>query len=120
MKAQPSRVPLAGAVPRLIDAFVDAHLARPNLHRELLSAMDLLERRNFVDALLARTADRTTAALKARGAELDLDDPEAAAFVLVHSVHAAVHGAAEHRPELLERDRLRSAMVRLVFRYLGL
>jgi hypothetical protein len=79
-----------------------------------------LERRSFVDALLALAVDRATTNLKARSAELALDDPEATAFVLVHALHAAVHGAAEHQPELLVQDRLRSALERLVLRYLGL
>ena len=113
-------LPFADAVRRVVSAFVDAHVARPRLHRELLAAMEQLERRSFVNSLVARFVDRATARLKARSAELGLDDPEATAFVLVHAVHATVHAAAEHRPELFRQDRLRHALERLVLRYVGL
>jgi hypothetical protein len=82
--------------------------------------MDRLERRSFVDSLVARFVDRVTERLKARSAEIELADPEATAFILAHAVHAAVNAAAEHRPELVRHDRLRRALERLVFRYLGL
>lgn len=111
-------LPPAEAMRRLVGRFVDAHLARPRLHQELLAAMDQLERRSFVDALLASAVARTKAWLEVRSTELALEDAEATAFALVHAVHATVHAAAEHRPELLEQGRLRSAIERLMLGYL--
>jgi hypothetical protein len=57
--------------------------------------------------------------LASRRAELAIDDPDMAAFVLVSAIEAITHRAALFFPELLRDPRLVDETCTMVGRYLG-
>jgi len=113
--------PVEVAARALVKAGIDAHRVNPRLHRVLDEQVPRTGRLEQVDAAVngARLLFRDH--LEAHRHEIDVADPELAAFVVVTSVEALTHTAVLHRPDLLAGHRAEAfvdEVTRLVLRYL--
>ena len=110
-------VSIAPAVEDFVGAMMAAHAVDPKLHRVCVEQILNLG----LDHLLTM---RTTAVhlvsayLHSKKSEIDIDDIETAAYVLVVTVDSVIHSAflGDIQPDL---DRLSTQLVRLILRYLG-
>ena len=114
-----AQLPMAGAIRSVIELMIRAHAVEPELHRVLTEQVPRVGRMaklREVDAL----GHRMVAGLLAtRKAELAIEDPDMAAFVLVSAIEAITHRAALFAPELLRDPRLIDETCLMVQRYLG-
>lgn len=110
-------VSIAPAVEDFVGSMMAAHAVDPKLHRVCVEQILNLG----LDHLLTM---RTTAVhlvsayLHSKKSEIDIDDIETAAYVLVVTVDSVIHSAflGDIQPDL---DRLSTQLVRLILRYLG-
>jgi AcrR family transcriptional regulator len=111
-----ANVPLADAVPAIIDAIMTAHGVEPKLHRvlqELVPRAGRLAKQREMNRRAARVAAQFLAAHRD---ETDVADIETAAFVLVEAVEALIHASLDSE---LEDARVRAEAIRMSLRYLG-
>lgn len=110
--------PLAADVDAQLGALLAAKMANPRLAVALKTQVPM--RRDFpgLRPLLARMEKLVRRSMEEHRRELTFDDLDLAAFLLVGAVEGALSAAVEQRPELLEGDRLRPALVRLVVSFL--
>jgi len=85
-----AREPLASLLRRFVDAVVDLHAARPNLHRMLFEEADHPPRAH---ACVLRFEEALAHALEAilRGRRVGGDDPDACAHLIVQTAEALAH-----------------------------
>jgi AcrR family transcriptional regulator len=114
-----ARLPIAEAARAVIELTIRAHSVEPELHRVLIEQVPRVGRLARLRELEASTHAVVRSLLVARRAELDIADPELAAFVLVSAIEAIVHRAVVFHPEHLRDPRLVDEATRLVIRYLG-
>jgi AcrR family transcriptional regulator len=117
--ARVAELPMARAIRCMVELMIRAHAVEPELHRVLTEQVPRVGRMaklREVDALCYRMV---AGLLAARRAELAIDDPEIAAFVLVSSLEAITHRAALFSPELLCDPRLIDETCAMFRRYLG-
>ena len=113
----PSRI--AEAARAVIELTIRAHSVDPDLHRVLIEQVPRVGRLARLRELEASTHAIVQALLVARRDDLDVADPELAAFVLVSAIEAVVHRAVLFHPDHLRDPRLVDEATRLVTRYLG-
>jgi AcrR family transcriptional regulator len=117
-----AQLPMAEAIRSVIEVMIRAHAVQPELHRVLTEQVPRVGRMGRLREIEALVERVVAGLLAARKAELAIDDPEMAAFVLVSAIEAVTHRAALLSPEMLHDPRLprlvdeTCAMVR---RYLG-
>jgi AcrR family transcriptional regulator len=112
-------LPMGQAVRRVIEVMIRAHAVEPELHRVLTEQVPRVGRMaklREIDALCHRMV---AGLLATRKAELAIEDPDMAAFVLVSAIEAITHRAALFSPELLGDPRLVDETCSMVRRYLG-
>jgi AcrR family transcriptional regulator len=117
--ARVARLPIAQAIRCMVELMIRTHAVDPELHRVLTEQVPRVGRMaklREVDALYHRTV---AGLLASRKAELAIDDPGVAAFVLVSSLEAITHRAALFSPELLRDPRLVDETCAMFRRYLG-
>jgi AcrR family transcriptional regulator len=117
--ARVAELPLAQAIRCMVELMIRAHAVEPELHRVLTEQVPRVGRMaklREVDALCHRMV---AGLLATRKAELAIDDPGIAAFVLVSSLEAITHRAALFSPELLCDPRLIDETCAMFRRYLG-
>jgi AcrR family transcriptional regulator len=112
-------LPIDKAARAVIELTLRAHSVEPELHRVLIEQVPRVGRLARLRELEASTHAVVRGLLVARRAELDIADPELAAFVLVSAIEAIVHRAVVFHPEHLNDPRLVDEATRLVTRYLG-
>jgi AcrR family transcriptional regulator len=91
----------------------------PELHRVLTEQVPRVGRMAKLREIDALTHRMVAGLLATRRAELAIDDPDMAAFVLVSAIEAITHRAALFSPELLRDPRLIDETCTMVRRYLG-
>ncbi len=117
--ARVAKLPMAEAIRSVIELMIRAHAVEPELHRVLTEQVPRVGRMaklREIDALCHRMV---AGLLAHRKAELAIEDPDMAAFVLVSSIEAITHRAALFSPELLRDPRLIDEACTMVRRYLG-
>ena len=117
--ARVATLPIAEAARAVIELTIAAHSVEPELHRVLIEQVPRVGRLARLRELEASTHAVVSALLVARRAEIDIADPELAAFVLVSAIEAIVHRGVVFHPEHLRDPRLVDEATRLVIRYLG-
>jgi len=113
--------PIEVAARELASVMIDAHRVNPKLHRVLAEQVPRTGRLENVEAMEREACALVRGYIEAHRDELDVADPDAAAFVCVTAVEALTHAAVVRGPESLtdeKAERLVDDVTRLVVRYL--
>ena len=105
------------AARRFVEATVAVHRSDPALHLALSSEV-LVRGLHTAMEDHARARELIAAWIRSRS-DVQVDDPEMTAWLLVTSVEAAVHMALFEQPEMLDDPRFTDGLVDLVARALG-
>jgi AcrR family transcriptional regulator len=114
-----ARLPVAEAIRSVIEVMIRAHAAQPELHRVLTEQVPRVGRMAKIAEIEAMVQRMVAGLLASRKAELAIEDPDIAAFVLVSAIEAITHRATLFSPELLRDPRLVDETCTMVRRYLG-
>ena len=117
--ARVARLPAAEAIRAVIEAILRAHAVEPALHRVLSEQVPRVGRMAKLREVEALSERMVAALLRARADELDVGDPELAAFVVVSAIEAITHRASLFAPDRLADPRLVDEACAMVGRYLG-
>lgn len=101
----------------IISAIIASHAVDPKLHRVLAEQVPRVGRLQKIDALHARGELLVRDFLASHPEGRRVDDVELAAFMIFAVVQAVVQRAVREQPELLEGDRLVTALTDLVYRW---
>jgi hypothetical protein len=113
--------PIEVAARELVSVMIDAHRVNPKLHRVLVEQTPRTGRLENIEAIDREAYALVRGYLEAHRDELDVADPDVAAFVCMTAVEALTHAAVVRRPEILTDEkagRLVDDVTRLVVRYL--
>jgi AcrR family transcriptional regulator len=113
--------PIEVAARELVSVMLDAHRVNPKLHRVLAEQTPRTGRLENIEAIDREAYALVRGYLEAHRDELDVVDPDVAAFVCVTAVEALTHAAVVRRPEILTDEkagRLVEDVTRLVVRFL--
>ena len=114
-----AQLPAREAIRSVIEAMIRAHAVQPELHRVLTEEVPRVGRMAKLREIEALTHRMVAGLLATRRAELAIEDPDIAAFVLVSAIEAITHRATLFAPELLRDPRLVDETCAMVRRYLG-
>jgi AcrR family transcriptional regulator len=109
--------PVAVAVPAYVRAMIDAHRVDPELHIAL-TPVAIGKGLDDVLALQGRARFLVRGWLKLHADDVLPRDHDAAAFLLVTTVEAVIHGAILDDPKRLEDRALERELVSMLLRYL--
>ncbi|MGH7924190.1 MAG: TetR family transcriptional regulator [Candidatus Binatus sp.] len=113
--------PIEVAAREFVSVAIDAHRVNPKLHGVLAEQIPRIGRLENIDAIGREAYALVRGYLEAHRDEIDVADPDVAAFVCVTVVEALTHAAVLHRPDLLSDEKARrfvDDVTRLVVRYL--
>jgi AcrR family transcriptional regulator len=113
--------PIEVAARELVSVMLDAHRVNPELHGVLAEQVPRTGRLENIEAINREAYALVRGYLEAHRDELDVADPDVAAFICVTAVEALTHAAIVRRPEILtdeKADRLVDDVTRLVVRFL--
>ena len=113
--------PVEVAARELVSVMIDAHRINPKLHGVLAEQVPRTGRLENIEAINREAYALVRAYLEAHRDELDVRDPDIAAFICVTAVEALTHAAVVRRPESLtdeKAERLVDDVTRLVVRFL--
>ena len=113
--------PVQVAARELVSVMFAAHRVNPKLHRVLAEQVPRIGRLENIEAIEREAYALVRGYLEAHRDELDIADPDVAAFVCVTAVEALTHEAVVRPPEILTDEkvaRLVDDVTRLVVRYL--
>ncbi len=113
--------PLEALIRELVAAAIAAHRVDPKLHRVLAEQVPRKGRSGNIEAVERHARGLFREHLERHRGEIDIADPDLAAFVLVTTVEALTHNAVLDRPDLLADDGADifvDEVTRLVLRYL--
>lgn len=110
-------LPLESAVERVVRLMVAAHAVDPKLHKVLVEQVPRIGKLAQVEGLEREMTALARAYLESRRAELDVEDLDLSAYIVVGIIESLTHAAVLTRPELLGEPFIR-AVTRAVVRYL--
>jgi AcrR family transcriptional regulator len=113
--------PIEIAARELVSVMLDAHRVNPKLHGVLAEQVPRTGRLENIEAINREAYALVRGYLEAHRDELDVADPDIAAFICVTAVEALTHAAIVRRPEILtdeKAERLVEDVTRLVVRFL--
>jgi AcrR family transcriptional regulator len=114
-------LPMEVAARELVSVMFDVHRVNPKLHRVLAEQTPRTGRLENIEAIEREAHALVRGYFEAHRDELDVADPDIAAFVCVTAVEALTHAAVVRRPEMLTDEkagRLVDDVTRLVVRFL--
>lgn len=111
-------MPVERAVRRFVEMMIDAHRVDPALHRVLCEQLPRVGDLDRIHQVEHEGEALARAFLAAKRDEIEPEDLDIAAFVVVHTVEALTHAAVLLRPELLHRPELVDEVTAVVVRYL--
>ncbi|HET7505821.1 MAG TPA: TetR/AcrR family transcriptional regulator [Kofleriaceae bacterium] len=114
-----AQLPMAHAIRSVIEVMIRAHAVSPELHQVLTEQVPRVGRMAKLREIEALVHRMVAGLLATRKAEIAIEDPDLAAFVLVSAIEAITHRAALFSPELLGDPRLIDETATMVRRYLG-
>src|SRR5215469_3008080 len=109
--------PIEVAAREFVSVAIDAHRVNPKLHGVLAEQVPRTGRLENIEAINREAYALVRAYLEAHRDELDVRDPDIAAFICVTAVEALTHAAVVRRPESLtdeKAERLVDDVTRLV------
>jgi AcrR family transcriptional regulator len=98
--------PIELAARELVNAAITAHRVNPTLHRILDEEVPRTGQLKNVDAVVQNAYALSRAYLEAHRNEIDIDDLDRAAFILVTTAEALTHSAVLHRPDILASEKV--------------
>jgi AcrR family transcriptional regulator len=113
--------PIEEAARELVRVMIEAHRVNPKLHRVLVEQVPRVGRLENIQAIDREAYALVRAYLEAHRNELNIRDPDVAAFVCVTTVEALTHAAVVQRHEVLSDDRANAyveEVTALILRYL--
>ena len=113
--------PIEVAAREFVSVAIDAHRVNPKLHAVLTEQIPRVGRLENVEANIREGYALVRGYLEAHGDEIDVADPDLAAFVCVTVVEALTHAAVLRRPDLLAGEKAQKFVddvTRLLARYL--
>jgi AcrR family transcriptional regulator len=113
--------PIEVAAREFVSVAIDAHRVNPKLHGVLAEQIPRIGRLENVEAINREAYALVRGYLEAHRDEIDVADPDMAAFVCVTAVEALTHAAVLRRPDILTDEKARrfvDDVTRLVVRYL--
>jgi AcrR family transcriptional regulator len=113
--------PVEFAARELVKAAIDAHRVNPRLHRVLDEQVPRTGKHENIDAVVRNAGAFFRDYLSAHRREIDVDDLDLAAFIVVTTVEALTHSAVINRPDVLvgeKADGFVEEVAGLVLRYL--
>jgi AcrR family transcriptional regulator len=110
-------LPVEQALPAFVHIMIEMHRADPALHRVFAEQLPL---GSFprLESSLQEGLVLTRAYLEAHRDELIVQDLDAAAFIVVHTVDTLTHAAVILRPEMLATPSLENELCACLVRYL--
>lgn len=111
-------MPVERAVRRFVEMMIDVHRIDPALHRVLCEQLPRVGDLDKIHQVEREGEALARAYLTAHRDEVEPEDLDMAAFILVHTVEALTHAAVLLRPELLNRPELVDEVTSVVVRYL--
>src|SRR5581483_1832498 len=97
---------------------VEAHSVDPKPHKKLVEQVPRVGKLGTVEGVEREMIELTRAYLEARRAELDVEDLELSAYIVIGIIESLTHAAVLTRPELLGEGLIRE-VTRAVVRYLS-
>jgi AcrR family transcriptional regulator len=113
--------PIEVAAREFVSVAIDAHRINPQLHRVLAEQVPRIGRLENVESINQDVYALIRGYLDAHRDEIDVADPDVAAFVCVTAVEALTHAAVLRRPDILTEERAEmfvDEVTDLVVRYL--
>jgi AcrR family transcriptional regulator len=113
--------PIEVAAREFVSVAIDAHRVNPKLHGVLAEQIPRVGRLENIEANVREGYALVRGYLEAHRDEIDVADPDLAAFVVVTVVEALTHAAVLRRPDILADGKARhfvDDVTRLVVRYL--
>jgi AcrR family transcriptional regulator len=113
--------PIEVAAREFVSVAIDAHRVNPKLHAVLTEQIPRVGRLENVEANIREGYAMVRGYLEAHRDEIDIADPDLAAFVCVTVVEALTHAAVLRRPDLLAGEKALNFVddvTRLLARYL--
>ena len=113
--------PIEVAAREFVSVAIDAHRINPKLHGVLSEQIPRVGRLENIEATQREAYALVRGYLEAHRDEIDVADPDLAAFVVVTVVEALTHAAVLRRPDLLTDEKARlfvDEVTRLLVRYL--
>jgi AcrR family transcriptional regulator len=113
--------PIEVAAREFVSVAIDAHRLNPKLHGVLAEQIPRIGRLENIDAMQRDGYVLVRGYLEAHRDEIDVADPDIAAFICVTVIEALTHAAVLRRPDILTDDKARrfvDDVTRLLVRYL--
>jgi len=113
--------PVEAGMRELVAAAIEAHRVDPKLHRVLAEEAPRTGRLENLDAVERYARGFFRDYLKAHRSEVDVADPDLAAFILVTTVEALAHSAVLHHRDILDGEKAQAfidEVTGLALRYL--
>jgi AcrR family transcriptional regulator len=113
--------PIEAAAREFVSVAIDAHRVNPKLHGVLAEQIPRVGRLENIEANVRDGYALVRGYLEAHRDEIDVEDLDLAAFVVVTTVEALTHAAVLRRPDILTDEkagRFVDDVTRLVVRYL--
>lgn len=113
--------PVPDLLRALVGALVRAHQIEPRLHRVLFEEAHVLDAsfRRRLEELDTRAVQLARDLIDERRAELAVENPEMASFLVVQVLEGVTHLIAVRHPDVLGTPELREELVRLLYSYVG-
>ncbi|MGA9522294.1 MAG: TetR/AcrR family transcriptional regulator [Myxococcaceae bacterium] len=109
--------PLEKVARELVHELIEAHRVNPKLHQVLIQQVPRMGKLTCLDEVDHRLAQLVCAYLTAHRDEVDVENPELTAYVIVKAAEAVTHSVINERPELLDNGGLEKELVRLILSY---
>jgi len=113
--------PIEVAARELVSAAINAHRINPKLHRVLAEQIPRVGRLENIEATERDAYALVRGYLDVHRDEIDIADPDMAAFICVTAVEALTHAVVLHRPDILtdeKAEKFVDEVTDLVVRYL--
>ena len=114
-------LPVEAAAHEFVSVAIDAHRVNPRLHAVLSEQIPRVGRLENIEANIREGYAYVRGYLEAHRDEIDVADPDIAAFICVTVVEALTHAAVLRRPDILadgKADMFVADVTRLLVRYL--
>jgi AcrR family transcriptional regulator len=114
-----ANAPLEDVVRHLVNAMFEAKQAEPELNRVLVEQLPPIGQLDVMRDWTEQACQMIEMALQTRRDEVEVEDLEMAAFMMVTACHGIMHSTLLDRPRLLDSEEIREHTARMMLQYLG-